>query len=124
MAEIINLMDAATKQLMKHDPAFNDKAETVLAILRATEIVKSLRTTQNGALHKSLAAAMALAHKTGDTIYVASRAAQTIYDRGGSTRLIPWLDKLVKAGLLLSASKLNRAEGSMKLGPLLEMYLK
>ena len=32
MAEIINLMDAATKQLMKHDPAFNDKAETVLAM--------------------------------------------------------------------------------------------
>jgi hypothetical protein len=73
---------------------------------------------------RPLAAALVLAHKTGDTIYVASRAAQTIYDRGGSTRLIPWLDKLVKAGLLLSASRLNRAEGSMKLGPLLEMYLK
>jgi hypothetical protein len=74
--------------------------------------------------YERLAAALVLAHKTGDTIYVASRAAQTIYDRGGSTRLIPWLDKLVKAGLLLSASRLNRAEGSMKLGPLLEMYLK
>ena len=73
---------------------------------------------------RPLAAALVLAHKTGDTIYVASRAAQTIYDRGGSTRLIPWLDNLVKAGLLLSASKLNRAEGSMKLGPLFEMYLK
>ena len=55
MTDIINLMNAASARLGKDDPSFNDKAQTVLAILRAKQVLKPLRCNQNGALHLSFA---------------------------------------------------------------------
>lgn len=123
MVNIINLMNAASARLSKDDPSFNDKAQTVLAILRAKQVLKPLRCNQNGALHLSFAAAFVLAFKKRTPVSVNNRGAQTMFNRGGSTRLIPYLDDMVKNGLLISNSNLKRAEGALELGPLLKQYL-
>ena len=123
MVDIINLMNAASARLSKDDPSFNDKAQTVLAILRAKQVLKPLRCNQNGALHLSFAAAFVLAFKNGTSVSVNNRGAQAVFNRGGSTRLIPYLDAMVKSGLLITQSSLKRAEGALQLGPLLKQYL-
>ena len=123
MVDIINLMNAASARLSKDDPSFNDKAQTVLAILRAKQVLKPLRCNQNGALHLSFAAAFVLACKNRTPVSVTNRGAQAVFNRGGSTRLIPYLDDMVRKGLLITQSSLKRAEGHLELGPLLKQYL-
>ena len=123
MVDIINLMNAASARLGKDDPSFNDKAQTVLAILRAKQVLKPLRCNQNGALHLSFAAAFVLAFKNRTPVSVTNRGAQAVFNRGGSTRLIPYLDDMVRKGLLITQSSLKRAEGHLELGPLLKQYL-
>ena len=123
MTDIINLMNTASARLSKDDPSFNDKAQTVLAILRAKQVLKPLRCNQNGALHLSFAAAFVLAFKNRTHVSVNNRGAQAVFNRGGSTRLIPYLDAMVKTGLLITQSSLKRAEGALQLGPLLKQYL-
>ena len=122
MTDIINLMNAASARLSK-DVLFNDKSQTILAILRAKQVIKPLRCNQNGALHLSFAAAFVLAFKNGTSVSVNNRGAQAVFNRGGSTRLIPYLDAMVKSGLLITQSSLKRAEGALQLGPLLKQYL-
>ena len=116
-------MNAASARLSKDDPSFNDKAQTVLAILRAKQVLKPLRCNQNGALHLSFAAAFVLACKNRTPVSVTNRSAQAVFNRGGSTRLIPYLDDMVSKGLLVTQSSLQRAEGHLELGPLLKQYL-
>ena len=122
MTDIINLMNAASARLSK-DVLFNDKSQTILAILRAKQVLKPLRCNQNGALHLSFAAAFVLAFKNRTPVSVTNRGAQAVFNRGGSTRLIPYLDAMVKTGLLTTQSSLKRAEGALQLGPLLKQYL-
>jgi hypothetical protein len=122
MTDIINLMNAASARLSK-DVLFNDKSQTILAILRAKQVLKPLRCNQNGALHLSFAAAFVLACKNRTPVSVNNRGAQALFNRGGSTRLIPFLDDMVSKGLLITQSSLQRAEGALQLGPLLKQYL-
>ena len=117
MVDIINLMNAASARLSK-DVLFNDKSQTILAILRAKQVLKPLRCNQNGALHLSFAAAFVLAGKNRTPVSVTNRGAQAVFNRGGSTRLIPYLDAMVSKGLLITQSSLKRAEGALQLGPL------
>lgn len=118
---IVNLMDAAKQKLFRHDPAFNTKAETVLAILRATGSVPANRASVNGALHKLLAAAITVAFEEGVTIDVPTRKLSAYHAAGLSTRLLGYLDVAVKEGLLLSRE--DRAIGALALGPVLIAYL-
>ena len=122
MVDIINLINAASARLSK-DVLFNDKSQTILAILRAKQVLKPLRCNQNGALHLSFAAAFVLAFKNRTPVSVTNRGAQAVFNRGGSTRLVPYLDAMVKTGLLITQSSLKRAEGALQLGPLLKQYL-
>ena len=122
MVDIIQLMNAASARLGK-DVLFNDKSQTILAVLRAKQVLKPLRCNQNGQLHLSFAAAFVLAFKNGTPVSVNNRSAQAVFNRGGSTRLIPYLDAMVKTGLLTTQSSLKRAEGALQLGPLLKQYL-
>ena len=122
MTDIINLMNAASARLSK-DVLFNDKSQTILAILRAKQVLKPLRCNQNGALHLSFAAAFVLACKNRTPVSVTNRGAQAVFNRGGSTRLVPYLDDMVSKGLLITQSSLKRAEGHLELGPLLKQYL-
>ena len=122
MTDIINLMNAASARLSK-DVLFNDKSQTILAILRAKQVLKPLRCNQNGALHLSFAAAFVLAFKNRTPVSVNNRGAQAVFNRGGSTRLVPYLDDMVSKGLLITKSSLQRAEGHLELGPLLKQYL-
>ena len=122
MTDIIKLMNAASARLTK-DVLFNDKSQTILAVLRAKQVIKPLRCNQNGQLHLSFAAAFVLAFKNGTPVSVNNRSAQAVFNRGGSTRLIPYRDAMVKTGLLITQSSLKRAEGALQLGPLLKQYL-
>ena len=122
MTDIIKLMNAASARLTK-DVLFNDKSQTILAVLRAKQVIKPLRCNQNGQLHLSFAAVFVLAFKNKTPVSVTNRGAQAVFNRGGSTRLIPYLDAMVKTGLLITQSSLKRAEGALQLGPLLKQYL-
>ena len=104
-----------------NDPMYNDKSDLVMAILRCKGVLPYNRCSLNGGLHKLVSSALVAAHEAGTTVDVATRRAATIHEAGYSTKLIPYLDKMVKDNILVSQT--NKAQGKMTLGALLTTYL-
>jgi hypothetical protein len=61
------------------------------------------------------------AHEADTTIDISTRRAASIHEAGYSTKLIPYLDKMVKDNVLVGQGK--KAQGKMALGALLTTYL-
>ena len=118
---LFNLLSKAEDRLQDNDPVYNDKSDLVMAILRSKGILPYNRCSLNGGLHKLVSGALVAAHEAGTTVDVATRRAATIHEAGYSTKLIPYLDKMVKDNILVSQT--NKAQGKMTLGALLTTYL-
>ena len=118
---LFKLLDTAADRLDCPDPIYNERTDLVLSILRATGVLPFKRASLNGRLHKIVSAAVVSAYEAGETIDVSTRRAGTLHEYGYSTKIVEYLDKAVKAKLLLSQSK--RAEGKLSLGPVLTTYL-
>ena len=118
---LFKLLDTAAHKLDCPDPIYHEQTDLVLSILRATGVLPFKRASLNGRLHKIVSAAVVSAYAAGDTIDVSTRRAGTLHEYGYSTKIVEYLDKAVKAKLLLSQT--NRAEGNLSLGPVLTTYL-
>ena len=114
---IFTLLDMAQARVSKPDPVFHERAEMMMQILKAKQVLATKRSVLNGEIHKRLAAALVIANEQGADIYVPSRRCGTMFENGHSTKLIIWLDKAVAVGLLLS--KLGKAKDRLQLSPML-----
>ena len=104
-----------------NDPFFNERTDLTLAILRSKGAIPFKRSQLNGELHKQVAAAIVAAYEAGSSIDVTTRRSQTLHELGYSTKILDYLDNMVKQELLISQSK--KADGRLYLGELLTTYL-
>ena len=118
---LFHLLDLSEERLAANDADFNERTATVEAILKAVGALPYRRAMLNRALHEQVAAAIVLAHEAGDSIDVTTRRAGTLHEYGYSTKIIEYLDKAISAKIL--DSKHNRAEGEVRLGPVIKSYL-
>jgi hypothetical protein len=118
---LFSLLQQGEQRLQSNDVLFHSQVDTVLGILRSTGSVPSKRTSLNGELHRTVAAALVLAYEEDTTVDVAVRRAETFYGYGFSTKIISYLDAAVSNGLLIA--KTAKAKGRLHLGPILEDYL-
>ena len=118
---LLKLLDSAKSKLLENDPYFHDRTGLILDILRTTGAVPFKRSKLNGSIHTNVAAALVIAYEANTSIDVTIRRAQTIHDLGHSTKVIGYLDNMVKQDLLISRT--NRADGRLYLGNILTTYL-
>lgn len=118
---VFTLLQAAKRRLETVDTEFHENAETTTAILRSSGVLPTKRLTINGKLHKLVSAMLVEAYQANTTIDVSSRSAGTFAYYGYSTKIISYLDKMVKAGLLKSDT--GKAKGKLNLGPILDAYM-
>ena len=118
---LFNLLSKAEDRLQDNDPVYNDKSDLVMAILRSKGILPYNRCSLNGGLHKLVSGALVAAHEADTTIDISTRRAASIHEAGYSTKLIPYLDKMIKDNVLVGQGK--KAQGKMALGALLTTYL-
>jgi hypothetical protein len=118
---LFSLLQNGEERLKTNDSLFHSQVDTVLGILRSTGSVPSKRTSLNGELHRSVAAALVMAYEADTTVDVAVRRAETFYGYGFSTKIISYLDSAVDNELLLA--KTAKAKGRLHLGQILEDYL-
>ena len=121
MSNIFTLLDNAEARIQISDPEFHDKADHIMQVLKCSGVLSTKRATQNGAIHKRLAAELAIAHEDNETVDVSTRRCGTIHERGHSTVLMKYLDKAVTAKLLVS--KTSKAMGKLTLGLSLTRHL-
>ena len=105
---VLKLLNDAELKLLEANPVFNHKAETVLAILRSKGVLPYRRSTLNGSLHKQVSAALVNAYEANTTIDVTTRRVGTLHEQGHSTKVLTYLDDMVKHGLLVSQTKKAR----------------
>ena len=117
----LKLMNSAKERLSINDPFFNERTDLTLAILRSKGAIPFKRSQLNGGLHKQVAAAIVAAYEAGSSIDVTTRRSQTLHELGYSTKILDYLDNMVKHELLISQSK--KADGRLYLGELLTTYL-
>ena len=118
---LFSLLQQGEQRLQSNDVLFHAQVDTALGILRSTGSIPSKRTSLNGELHRTVAAALVLAYEEDTTVDIAVRRAETFYGYGFSTKIISYLDAAVSNGLLLT--KTDKAKGRLHLGPILEDYL-
>jgi hypothetical protein len=115
------LLQRATKRLRTVDPDFHENTEVTTAVLRSEGVLPTKRMTLNGKLHKLVSAMIVEAYDADTTIDVNTRRAGTFAYYGYSTKIISYLDKMVKAGLLKSDT--GKAQGKLNIGPILDAYM-
>ena len=115
------LLQQGEQRLQTNDTLFHAQVDLVLGILRSTASIPSKRTSLNGQLHRSVAAALVVAYDEDATIDIAVRRAETFHAYGYSTKIISYLDAAVDNGLLVAQT--GKAKGRLRLGPILEDYL-
>jgi hypothetical protein len=120
---IIELLDLASDRLRQSNQAYDERADIIARILRCEQVLPVRRANVNGYLHKLLGAVVVNAYENDTTIDISTRRAGAFHDKGYTTKLITWLDKMVKKGLLLSEHKTTVAKGRLQLGQLLTTYL-
>jgi|TARA_B110000977_G_C10834247_1_gene399363 hypothetical protein len=118
---LFSLLQQGEQRLQSNDVLFHSQVDVVLGILRSTGSIPSKRTSLNGELHRSVAAALVMAYEEDTTVDVAVRRAETFYGYGFSTKIISYLDEAVANGLLIA--KTAKAKGRLHLGQILEDYL-
>jgi len=118
---LFSLLQQGEQRLQTNDVLFHSQVDIVLGILRSTGSIPSRRTSLNGELHRSIAAALVVAYDKDTSIDIAVRRAETFHDYGWSTKIISYLDAAITNDLLISQT--GKAKGRLHLGPVLEDYL-
>ena len=122
--DIIELTQFAKAKLIANEADFISKTEVIVALLRSLEILSHTRTALTEHRHMELAGALALAADTLGKFDLYTRKHSAIHSRGGTTRIVAWLDDCVSKGLLQQEQGLNYAKGTMIVGPMLHHYSK
>ena len=120
---IIKLLDTATDRLRQNNKVHDEKADIIARILRCEQVLPVRRANVNGYLHKLLGAVVVAAYENETTIDMTTRRAGEFHERGYTTKVINWMDRMVRQGLLMSDNKSKTATGKLKIGQLLTTYL-
>ena len=123
MNSVADLMREAAERLIDANPEFSSYVDVVEDILRTNEVVSSKRLALNGAYHRTIAAALVLAHVSDQPFILPTRYQGALHQAGLSTTLVSVLDKAVAAGLITSDDPSNRAKGPLRIGELISSYL-
>jgi hypothetical protein len=114
---VITLLRLARQRLTSEQPnsPFLQSVESLVSYLRQKGVLSEKHLSRVGHWHTTLAAAFVIAHEQGICFELPTRSQQVLYDLGGSTRLVSWLDKAVARGVLLSGCPLKTARGALSL---------
>jgi hypothetical protein len=114
---VITLLRLARQRLAEEQPdsPFHRKAEAVVELLRANGVLSRKHLSRVGYWHTILAAAFVIADEQGISFALPTRSQEALYNLGGSTRLVAWLDRAVARGVLLSGCPLKTARGELRL---------
>ena len=123
MKDILSILETAQKRYDGYELSFRDQTQTVLAILRAKDVLARTRKAKSNRWHTLLAAALVVAYEDEHDLFVSTRRAQNLYRAGVTTRLTQWLDSCVENDLLVTQSPTSKAEGRLALGAILTYYL-
>ena len=123
MNSVADLMREAAERLSEADAAFSDHVNVVEDILRSYNVVTSKRLAVNGEYHRTIAAALVIAHESDQPFLLPTRYQGALHQAGLSTTIVSVLDKAVAAGLITSDDLSNRAKGPLGIGELISSYL-
>jgi hypothetical protein len=123
MKDILAILETAQRRYDGYELSFRDQTQTVLAILRAKDVLARTRRAKSDRWHTLLAAALVVAYEDEHDLYVSTRRAQNLYRAGVTTRLTQWLDSCVENDLLITQSPTSKADGRLALGEILTYYL-
>ena len=114
---VITLLRLARQRLTSEQPnsPFLHSVETLVSYLRQKGVLSEKHLSRVGHWHTSLAAAFVIADEQGISFALPTRSQQVLYDLGGSTRIVAWLDRAVARGVLLSGCPLKTARGELRL---------
>jgi hypothetical protein len=115
MNDLFQLIKHSDQMLQEHDQDFRELCEQVVTLMRATNILPIRRVTLNNYLHLLTAGILVSAWLRNSDIYMSSRRTNAFVERGCSTRVLAWMDALVKHGLLESEDE-YKAIGRLSLG--------
>jgi len=115
MNDLFQLIKHSDQMLQEHDQDFREFCEQVVTLMRATNILPIRRVTLNNYLHLLTAGILVSAWLRNSDIYMSSRRTNAFVERGCSTRVLAWMDALVKHGLLESEDE-YKAIGRLSLG--------
>ena len=123
MKDILTILETAQRRYDGYELSFSDQTQTVLAILRAKDVLARTRKAKSNRWHLLLAAALVVAYEDEHDLFVSTRSGQNLYRAGVTTRLTQWLDSCAENDLLLTKSPTNKADGRLSLGEILTYYL-
>ena len=114
---VITLLRLARQRLTSEQPnsPFLQSVESLVSYLRQKGVLSEKHISRVGHWHTTLAAAFLIADEQGISFALPTRSQQVLYDLGGSTRLVAWLDRGVARGVLLSGCPLKTARGELRL---------
>ena len=114
---VITLLRLARQRLAEEQPdsPLNQSVETLVSYLRQQGVLSEKHLSRVGHWHTTLAAAFVIADEQGISFALPTRSQQVLYDLGGSTRIVAWLDRAVARGVLLSGCPLRTARGELRL---------
>ena len=118
---VFSLLERASKRLQTSDALYHEQANTILGILRSSEVIPYKRSSLNGQLHKLVAGMLVEAYDADTSVDVAIRRAGTFHRYGFSTKIVSYMDKMVPNDLLISQT--GKAKGTLVLSDLLDTYL-
>ena len=118
---VFSLLERASKRLQTSDVLYHEQANTILGILRSSEVIPYKRSSINGRLHKLFACMLLEAYDADTSVDVATTRAGTFHRYGFSTKIVSYMDKMVANDLLISQT--GKAKGKLVLSDLLDTYL-
>ncbi len=123
MKDILAILETAQRRYDGYELYFRDQTQTVLAILRAKDVLARTRKAKSNRWQTLLAASLVVAYEDQHDLFVSTRRAENLYRAGVTTRLTQWLDSCVANDLLLTQSPTKKADGRLALGEILTYYL-
>ena len=123
MMSFSDLMHEAAERLSEADAAFSNHINVVEDILRSYNVVTSKRLAVNGEYHRTIAAALVLAHESAEPFMLPTRFQGALHQAGLSTTIVAILDKAVAVGLITSDDPSDKARGPLRIGELISSYL-
>ena len=123
MNSVANLMREAAERLIDASPEFSSYVDVVEDILRTNAVVTSKRLALNGEYHRTIAAALVIAHESASPFILPTRYQGALHQQGLSTTIVSILDKAVEVGLIRSDDPNKKACGPLRIGDLISSYL-
>jgi hypothetical protein len=115
MKDLFELIRHSDQLLQEHNQEFREICEQVVTLMRALNIIPIRRVTLNNYLHLLMAGILVSAWLKNCDIYMTSRRTNAFVERGCSTRVLAWMDDLVKHGLI-DCQHEYKAIGRLSLG--------